>query len=209
MHDAWTPDPKEVNFLSGQGATEREATLAIGFTDGVPPWRIGQLAGYGAGRSRDEDKRRHCWAAAVSRAARRGGSVVPRIQGLIDRLKYFREHGEAPGIANEQEILERLSNVIRTSRDSSVVTAARELLNYHGRGTPKNFAFQDLTVELIRRVGLERARIGFEALNMKPALEILSLIVEGTSGWGIDGRAIRDALEPVRGEAPRGRLKAS
>ncbi len=130
-NDTWNIDPSDCKFLSHQGANQREAVLAAGILDNVPPWRIGEVAGYGAGRSSDPDKRRQNWSAAVSRAAKRGGQVIPRIQALIDALNHFRTHGEGPKVADEREVLERLSTIARTSSDSVAIQAAKGLLEFH------------------------------------------------------------------------------
>ena len=67
--DNWDIDPFDDDFLRRQGANRRERILAAGFADGVPPWRIGEVADYGAGKSSAPEKRRQNWSAAVSRAA--------------------------------------------------------------------------------------------------------------------------------------------
>jgi len=165
-NDIWDINPSDREFLTRQGATEREAILAAGLVDGVPPWRIGEVAGYGAGRSSDPEKHRQNWSAAVSRAAKRGGQVVPRVRALIDALKHFRQHGEGPKVADEREILEKLSTVIRSSSDSQVISAARTLLESYRRDrVPKQLSAEEIVWVIVARVGREKARIGIEALT--------------------------------------------
>ena len=164
-NDKWVIAESDREFLTRQGATEREAILAAGIADGVPPWRIGEIASYGAGKSNDPEKRRQNWSAAVSRAAKRGGQVVTRIQALIDALKHFRSHGEGPKVAEEREVLEKLSTVIRGSADASVISAARTLLESYRRDrVQKQQTAEEIVAATVAHVGLEKARIGIEAL---------------------------------------------
>lgn len=174
-NDTWDIDPSDRDFLSHQGANQREAVLAAGILDNVPPWRIGEVAGYGAGRSSDPEKRRQNWSAGVSRAAKRGGQVVPRIQALISALEHFRQHGEGPTVAGEREVLEKLSTVIRGSGDASVISAARTLLeSYRRNRVQKEQTAEQIVAATVARVGLEKARIGIEAL----APNLVCLLVE-------------------------------
>ena len=164
-NDTWNIDPSDREFLTRQGATEREAILAAGLIDGAPPWRIGEIANYGAGKSNNPEKRRQNWSAAVSRAAKRGGQVVPRIRALIDALKHFRQHGEGPTVAGEREVLEKLSTVIRGSGDASVISAARTLLESYRRDRVQEHLTAAQVVKMfVVRVGIEKTRIGIEAL---------------------------------------------
>lgn len=163
--DNWDITEPDREFLTRQGANQREAILAAGLVDGVPPWRIGEIAGYGAGKSNDPGKRRANWSAAVSRAAKRGGQVVTRIQALIDALKHFRQHGEGQKLAGEREVLEKLSTVIRGSGDASVISAARTLLESYRRDrVQKELSPEEVVRITVANVGLEKARIGIEAL---------------------------------------------
>ena len=164
-NDIWNIDPSDFDFLSRQGANQREAVLAAGFLDGVPPWRIGEIAGYGAGKSNDPEKQRQNWSAAVSRAAKRGGQVIARIQVLIDALSHFRQHGEGPKLAREREILEKLSSVIRGGADASVISAARTLLESYRRDRVKEqHTAEEIVAMTVARFGIEKARIGIGAL---------------------------------------------
>ena len=174
-NDKWNIDPSDREFLTRQGATEREAILAAGLVDGVPPWRVGEIASYGAGKSNDPEKRRKNWAAAVSRAAKRGGQVVARIQALIDALKHYRTDGEGPKVAGEREVLEKLSTVIRGSGDSQVISAARTLLESYRRDrVQKQHTAEQVVAMTVAHVGIEKARIGIEAL----APSLLCLVAE-------------------------------
>ena len=159
--DTWNIDSSDREFLTRQGATEREAILAAGLADGVPPWRIGEVASYGAGKSNNPEKQRQNWSAAVSRAAKRGGQVVTRIQVLIDALKHFRTNGEAPKLAAEREVLEKLSNVIRGSNDATVISAARALLESYRRDRVQVHLTAEQVVKMfVVSVGIEKTRIG-------------------------------------------------
>lgn len=174
-NDTWNIDPSDREFLTGQGANRREVILAAGIVDGVPPWRIGEVAGYGAGRSSDPEKQRQNWSAAVSRAAKRGGQVVARIQALIDALKHFRTNGEGPKVADEREVLEKLSNVIRGSVDATVISAARALLDSYRRNrVQKQHTAEEVVAMIVARVGVERTREAFELLDMKSLLYFLA-----------------------------------
>ena len=165
-NDTWNIAPSDRDFLSLQGANQREAVLAAGIVDNVPPWRIGEVAGYGAGRSSDPEKRRQNWSAAVSRAARRGGQVVTRIQALIDALKHFRTNGEGPKVAGEREVLEKLSTVIRGSGDASVISAARTLLESYRRDrVQKQVTAAEIVARFVAAVGPEATRDGLRLLG--------------------------------------------
>ena len=165
-NDTWNIEPSDREFLTRQGATEREAILAAGLIDGAPPWRIGEIANYGAGKSNNPEKRRQNWSAAVSRAAKRGGQVVPRIRALIDALKHFRQHGEGPTVAGEREVLEKLSTVIRGSGDASVISAARTLLESYRRDrVQKQPTATEIVARFIAAVGPEATRDGLSLLG--------------------------------------------
>jgi len=164
--DKWVIDPSDDEFLTRQGASRRERVLAAGILDGVSPARIGEVAGYGAGRSNDPEKRRANWSAAVSRAAKRGGQVVTRIQALIDALRHFRQHGEGPKVAAELEVLEKLSTVIRGSSDAQVISAGKALLESYRRGLGQTqVTTKDFVATFVAKVGAERTRRGFEELD--------------------------------------------
>jgi len=161
--DKWVIAESDDEFLKRQGANKRERVLAAGILDGVSPARVGEIAGYGAGRSNDPEKRRANWSAAVSRAAKRGGQVVPRIQALIDALRHFRQHGEGPKVAAELEVLEKLSTVIRGSSDAQVISAGKALLESYRRGLVQTkVTVKDFVATFVAKVGAERTRRGFE-----------------------------------------------
>ncbi len=164
--DKWVIAESDDEFLTRQGANKRERALAAGILDGVSPARIGEVAGYGAGRSSDPEKRRQNWSAAVSRAAKRGGQVVTRIQALIDALRHFRQHGEGPKVAAELEVLEKLSTVIRGSSDAHVISDGKALLESYRRGLVQTkVTVKDFVATFVANVGAERTRRGFEELG--------------------------------------------
>ena len=173
----WVPAPSDLEFLARQGANEREAVLAAGLLDGAPAWRIGEVAGYGAGLSGDPEQERRNWAAAVSRATKRSGSYIPRIASLIDALRRFRTHGDAPPLASEREIQEKLSAVLRSSSDSQVIAAAKALLESLRRdqGSKRPNA-TELVDGVVARVGIEKARVGIAALtpNLLPLVRVIN-----------------------------------
>ena len=162
-NDKWVVADSDREFLTRAGANPRQVILAAGFADGAPMWRIGEVAGYGAGRSSDPEKRRHSWVAAVSRAAKDSGSIVPRIQHYINLLKHFRTHGEGPQIADEREILQALSATMRSSSDSQVVSSAKALLeSYRRDGGQRKVTAKQVVKLLITRVGPVRAKLVLE-----------------------------------------------
>ena len=189
----WNIAPSDDEFLKRQGASRRERILAAGFADGVPPARIGEIAGYGAGKSNDPEKRRANWSAAVSRAAKRGGQVVPRIQALIDALRHFRQHGEGPKVADELEVLEKLSTVIRGSSDAQVISAGKALLESYRRGLGQTqVTAKDVVSHFVAKVGPTAAREGFRLLgaeNLVPLVPAVD-VVEAESN---DLRALNGA----------------
>ena len=165
-NDNWTLDPSDDGFLVRQGANGRERVLAAGSLDGVSPARIGEVAGFGGGKSNDPEKQRKHWSSAVSRAAKRGGQVIPRIQVLIDALRDFRTHGEGPQLALEREVLEKLSVVIRGSNDATVISAARTLLDSYRRdGGQTRITAADVVNIFVRQVGAERTLRGLQELD--------------------------------------------
>ena len=164
-NDKWVIAEADDKFLTGKGANKRERIFAAGFLDSVPPWRIGEVCGYGAGKSSDPEKLRQQWTAAVSRAAKDGGSVVPRIQGYIDSLEHFRDHGKGPKVCNEHEVREKLSDVIRSGANAQVVSAAKAILeSYRRDGGLEKLSKETVIAIIVARVGLEKAFGGVEAL---------------------------------------------
>ena len=166
----WLIDKSELAFLSGL-TDERTAILVLGLVDekrlNLKRWEIGLRAGYSAGRTDDDEKRRSALSAAISRATKRGGTELPHISRLKEQLRHYREHGQAPGMADEKEILERLSAVIRTSSDSAVVSAAKTVLDHHRRGYRQELGAEEVVYQCVVRVGHERVQQALELLDMK------------------------------------------
>ena len=160
--DIWVVAESDDDFLRRQGATEREIVLAAGILDGISPARIGEVAGYGAGRSSDPEKQRQNWTSAVSRAAKRGGQVVTSIQVLIDALKNFRQHGEGPKVALAREVLEKLSTVVRRSSDAQVISAGKALLEEYRRNPVKAVTAKQVLKQLVAKIGPVRTKLGLE-----------------------------------------------
>lgn len=161
----WQPDPKEVDYLSmfaGEGH-EKECIVSIGYEDDVPVWRIGQVAGFGGGKIDDEGKRRSAWAAAASKSAKRKGTLHTHIVGLQKQLRQFRQDGCKPESVSRRQMIERCDHLILhgAANESFRAMDMKVKLEGYDRPTPKG---EQLVAMTVARVGLEKTRIGIEAL---------------------------------------------
>ena len=119
----------DLNWLKKNARNERDALLVYFLEQGLSMAEVGERAGFSGGLNADREKA--TYAAAVSRAA-----ASDRIRSLRQAYRVYREHGDV-AVAPEQEVLQRLTTIMRTSTDGAAITASKGLLEYHRRGAPR------------------------------------------------------------------------
>lgn len=160
--DDWQPDPAEVEYLTLFGA-ERDVVLAIGDFDRVPPWRIGEVAGFSGGKTRDEKQRRLNLSSSVSRATRKRRQLLPAIAGLQDHLKRFRTDGGKPQSVSWQEMLQRCDHLIRHGDPQHLLRAIE--LKTKLTGKQNEVTAEQVMAAFIGRLGADQAKAGLTALG--------------------------------------------
>ena len=180
MTSDWTPDPVEVAYLAkyGRGAArkrERNAILAIGYRDGIDPWKIGQAAGMSPGQTKDPEQRRVNLASATSKAARKGGEPLPHIEDLQDKLDRFRagaEGEDGPNKMTDAEMRAELEWIARKGAPQEKMRAIELLRKADGSGLG-DIDPKAVIAEVVRRIGRDKAKWLFYAAapNLLPMVD--------------------------------------
>ena len=158
---------------------------------------VGEKAGFGGGRNPDPVKRKACFAAAASRAA-----ASRRIQTLREQYRKYKAHGDNP-VAGEGEVLERLSQILRTSNDSSVITAARSILEHNRRLVPRQVPADQLANLVNAACGPNRNLL-IQVIGLGAGLEWKRTGMRGMESWEppehlqeIESQMARHQLSPA------------
>jgi len=120
----------DLNWLKKHARNERDALLVYFLEQGLPMAEVGERAGFSGGLIPDRQKA--SYGAAASRAVN-----TTRIKSLREAYRLYKKHGDVQ-IANEQEVLQRLTTIMRTSTDGAAITASKGLLEHHRRGATRS-----------------------------------------------------------------------
>jgi hypothetical protein len=202
LADEWEPSPQELEYLCAFG-TEQEAVLAIGYQDGVEPWRIGKRAGFSGGRIDDEKSRRAQWAAAASRKRRR-----PEVVGLQEHLLRFRQDGGKPFSVSWQQKKARLAHwVLHGAPGESIrATVEHNKMEAEEKGLGLEQLKPDQVVATyVARVGAERTREALELLGLNGLATLIGtadpIEAEARLLSGLNGHDYEERLSELESRA--------
>lgn len=167
---------KDLTWLRQHAKSERDALTVYYLEAGLPMAEIGEKAGFSGGQNPDPAKKKACFAAAASRA-----SASRRIQTLREQYRSYKAHGDKP-VAGEAEVLQRLSQVMRTSNDSSVISAARSILEHHRRHAPRQVP-DDQLANLVNACCSPKRNILLQVFGLGAGLGWKSGGMRGMQSW--------------------------
>ena len=147
-------------WLKKNARFERDALFVFELERGSLPEDCAERAGFSGGTTDDPEKRRANLKSAASKAA-----SSPRIKQLREAYRLWLKHGDSQ-VADESEILARITAIMRTSTDAGAISAAKSLLEYHRKGRIDSVNPGQVVRALVARVGAERVRAGLESLGM-------------------------------------------
>ena len=172
-------DP-DLEWLLAKAKGDRQKALFVYWLEaGVDKAEAAREADYSAGRSDDPARQRKALQTSASSALK-----TERVQWLADEYRRYkrrvrgRNDDEPAPIASANEVLQRLTEVMRKSNDAKVVSAARRLLEYHEESGRPVVTRESVVRLFVGRVGPKNARHGIEALGAGHLLNALPADLE-------------------------------
>jgi len=172
----------DLNWLKKHARNERDALLVYYLEKGLPMHGVGEKAGFSGGLIPERQKA--SFAAAASRAKNTG-----RIKQLREAYRLYREHGDVQ-IAAEQEVLQRLTTIMRTSTDGAAITASKGLLEHHRRGAPRSA--DPRNVPRLINAACSRPNILLQLVGIAAGIQFRAGGMESMADWQVPAE-----LEPL------------